>query len=94
MVGEKERRKLKEKQKSKLGLRFGLGMFGLVGWSIVVPTVLGALLGIWLDNQFPGKRFWTLSLLLIGLVLGCFSAWHWVSRENKEIHKDEEKKDE
>lgn len=88
MVREKETRKLKEKLKSKRGVLFGLGMFGLVGWSVVVPTVLGALLGIWLDKRFPGKHSWTLTLLLIGLILGCVTAWHWLSGEDKEIHKD------
>ena len=92
MVESKESRKLKEKQKSKHGLLYGLGMFGLVGWSVAVPTLLGAFLGIWLDNHFPGKHSWTLTFLLIGLILGCVTAWHWLSSENKEIHKDEENK--
>lgn len=94
MVGSKETRKLKEKHKSKHDVLFGLGMFGLVGWSIVVPTLLGAFLGVWLDKHFPGKQSWTLTLLLIGLILGCVSAWHWLSREDKDIHKDKEDKNE
>ena len=94
IVGAKETRKLKEKRKSKQGVLFGLGMFGLVGWSVVAPTVLGTLLGVWLDKRFPGKQSWTLTLLIIGLISGCITAWHWLSREDKEIHKDEEYKNE
>ena len=94
MVGSKEKRKLSEHHKSRRGVLFGLGMFGLVGWSIVVPTLLGAFLGIWLDRHFPGKQSWTLTLLLIGLIVGCVSAWHWLSREERDIHKDEEDKNE
>ena len=94
IVGAKETRKLKEKRKSKHGVLFGLGMFGLVGWSVVAPTVLGTLLGVWLDKRFPGKQSWTLTLLIIGLISGCITAWHWLSREDKEIHKDEEYKNE
>jgi ATP synthase protein I len=94
MVGDKEIRKMKERRKSKRGVLFGLGMFGLVGWSVVVPTVLGALLGIWLDEKFPGKQSWTLTLLLIGLIMGCVTAWRWLWREDKAIHKDEEDKNE
>lgn len=93
-VNSKETRKLREKQKSGHGVLFGLGMFGLVGWSVAVPTLLGAFLGVWLDNQFPGKHSWTLTFLLIGLILGCVSAWHWLSREDKDIHKDSNDKDE
>jgi len=29
-------------------------MMGLIGWSVVVPTLLGAAFGIWLDNRHPG----------------------------------------
>ena len=94
MVRSKETRKVKEKEKSKRGLLSGLGMFGLVGWSVAVPTLLGAFLGVWLDKQFPGKHSWTLTFLLIGLIAGCISAWHWLSTEDKSIHKDEEEKNE
>ena len=90
LVGSKEKRKLRETQKSRRSVLSGLGMFGLVGWSVVVPTLLGAFLGVWLDKHFPGKQSWTLTFLLIGLILGCVTAWHWLSREDKEIHKDGE----
>lgn len=90
VIGVKERRKLKEKRKSKQSLWFGLGMFGLVGWSVAIPTLLGTILGIWLDKLFPGKQSWTLTLLIIGLIVGCVTAWHWLSKEHNEIHKDKE----
>jgi ATP synthase protein I len=93
-VSTKEKRKLSEKQKSKQGVWFGLGMFGLIGWSVVVPTILGTVLGIWLDKNFPGKQSWTLTFLIIGLMVGCAGAWHWISKENKEIHKNEDLKNE
>ena len=94
MIESKEKRKLKEKHKSKQGVLFGIGMFGLVGWSVVVPTLLGAFLGVWLDKRFPGIHSWTLTLLIIGLIVGCLTAYHWLSREEKDIHKDEEDENE
>jgi ATP synthase protein I len=39
----------------------GLGMAGLVGWSVTVPTVLGTMAGIALDHHYPGRHSWTLS---------------------------------
>ena len=27
-------------------------------------------------------------LLLIGLIIGCFNAWHWVDSEYKEMQED------
>jgi len=88
-VGAKAERKLKAR-KSTQGVWFGLGMMGLVGWSVVVPTLLGAALGIWLDNHHPGKHPWTLSLLVVGLAVGCLNAWHWVAKEDKAMHDETE----
>jgi ATP synthase protein I len=64
----------------------GLGMMGLVGWSVAIPTVLGAVLGLWLDARHPTRQSWTLALLVAGLCLGCFNAWHWVAKEDKAMH--------
>ena len=66
-VGAKAARKLKARRKSTQGVWFGLGMMGLIGWSVVVPTLLGAALGIWLDKHYPGTHSWTLTLLVVGL---------------------------
>ena len=93
-VGAKAARKIKARRKSVQGVWFGLGMMGLIGWSVVIPTFLGAVLGMWLDNRYPGAVSWTLTLLIIGLCLGCLNAWHWMAKENLEIRKDEETEDE
>jgi len=77
-------RKLKAKTRRKRSAWFGLGMFGLVGWAIAVPTLIGIALGIWLDGQATTERSWTLALLIAGLCLGCFNAWIWVSRESRD----------
>jgi ATP synthase protein I len=92
-IGAKAARKLKAR-KSTQGVWFGLGMMGLVGWSVVVPTLLGAALGIWLDNHHPGKHPWTLSLLVVGLAVGCLNAWHWVAKEEKAMRDESEGGDE
>jgi len=86
LVGDKEERKL-EAQRQNKSVWAGLGLFGMVGWSIAVPTLLGAALGVWLDNNYKQSFSWTLSLLLAGLMLGCIIAWNWVQKENIEIHK-------
>ena len=84
-VGAKAARKLKARRNPTQGVWLGLGMTGLIGWSVVVPTLLGAALGIWLDNRHPGKHSWTLALLVAGLVIGCLNAWRWVSKEDEEM---------
>lgn len=89
-VGSKAERKLRARRDADQGVWFGLGMMGLVGWSIVVPTVLGAALGIWLDDRHPGRHSWTLALLVAGLVLGCANAWRWVASEQRAMHEPKE----
>ena len=59
----------------------GLGMFGMVGWAVAVPTVAGIALGLFIDARWPGETSWTLALLLAGVALGCLNAWYWVQRE-------------
>ena len=81
-VGAKAARKLQAKRSTQ-GVWFGLGMMGLIGWSVVVPTLLGAALGRWLDRHHSGQHSWTLGLLVAGLAIGCANAWHWVSKEDQ-----------
>ena len=87
-VGTHERRKLKARRQTLRSIWFGFGMFGLVGWSVAIPTIFGALLGVKLDRLYPGAHSWTLSFLFIGLFLGALNAWHWLTREGKEIDRD------
>jgi ATP synthase protein I len=91
-VEAKAARKLRARSSTQ-GVWFGLGMMGLIGWSVVVPTLLGAALGLWLDKHHAGKHSWTLALLVAGLAIGCFNAWHWVSKEDKEMHEEQGKDD-
>ena len=89
VVGDKEERKLQAKRETK-SVWAGLGLFGMIGWSIAAPTILGAALGIWLDKNYKNDFSWTLSLLVAGLMVGCVIAWNWIQKENKEIHKKNE----
>ncbi len=85
-VGAKAARKLRARSDGAPGVWFGLGMMGLIGWSVVVPTVAGAALGIWLDAKHPGTHPWSLALLMAGLVLGCLNAWRWVAQQDRAMH--------
>ncbi len=59
----------------------GIGTFGMIGWSIAVPTVGGAFLGLWLDRVAPQKFSWTIALILGGVVLGAFIVAAWINKE-------------
>jgi ATP synthase protein I len=76
-------RKLRIQRDGTQSAWFGLGMSGLIGWSVAVPTLVGVLIGVWLDRRWPGGHSWTLALLVAGLVIGCANAWRWVSQQDK-----------
>ena len=59
----------------------GLGTFGMIGWSIAVPTVAGAFLGLWLNRVLPQDFSWPIALILGGAAVGGMIAWNWVAKE-------------
>lgn len=91
-VGKKESRKIRARRKKDESLWFGLGMFGLVGWSVAIPTVVGIAVGIWIDTRYGGRFSWTLICLFLGIILGCLNAWYWINKERRNI--EEERSDE
>jgi len=86
----KEKRKLRSRKRSGHNPLTGLGMFGLIGWSVAVPVLLGVMAGLALDKGHHGGRSWTLTLLIAGLMLGCWNAWYWVQKESDKINKENE----
>ncbi|MDY7015266.1 MAG: AtpZ/AtpI family protein [Cyanobacteriota bacterium] len=79
---DKVQRKLQAKQEGDRTLWLGLGTFGIVGWSVALPTLLGIAIGIWIDTTFPSRYSWTLMFLFVGVAIGCFNAWYWIQRES------------
>ncbi len=89
-ISAKESRMIRARQNSGQEIWFGLGTMGLIGWSVAVPTLLGAAAGIWLDSHYPVMHSWTMALLVAGLAIGCFSAWQWIDQQAKEMNRREE----
>lgn len=69
-VGSMEARKLRARRRRLRSIWLGFASSGLVGWSVVVPLLLGIGLGVWLDRHYPARHSWTLTLLVAGLGLG------------------------
>jgi len=90
-VGDIERRKLKAMKNQHSELWIGFAMVGVVGWAVATPTLLGIALGVWIDSHHPGKYSWTLMLLMLGLMLGCWNAGYWVAKESATIRRENEK---
>jgi ATP synthase protein I len=85
-VASEEARKLRVQREGPQRAWFGLGMSGLIGWSVAVPTLGGIMLGLWLDRRHPGAFSGTLALLFAGLFIGCANAWYWVDQQDKAMH--------
>lgn len=83
--------KIKKESEKKIKAReegdqvmFGLGLFGIVGWSISIPTVIGIAIGVFLDKKFNQSFSWTLTLLFAGVILGSFNAWRWIKEKTED----------
>ena len=62
-----------------LGAR--LGQIGVLGWTIVLPTLLCLFLGRWLDRIFGTGIFFSAPLLMAGAAFGFWSAWRWMHHQ-------------
>jgi ATP synthase protein I len=61
-------------------MRF-VGQIGVLGWIIVAPTLIGLFIGRWIDRWLETGIFWSAPLLLVGVVIGCWSAWRWMHQQ-------------
>jgi len=62
-----------------LGAR--LGQIGILGWAVVIPTLLFLFLGRWLDRMAGTGIFFSAPLLMAGAAIGLWSAWRWMHRQ-------------
>ncbi len=88
-IGAKETRRIKGRSQKEDGLWFGLGVFGVVGWSVVIPTLIGTAVGLWIDKTWPSRFSWALMLLVLGVGLGSFNAWYWVKKARENIIRED-----
>jgi ATP synthase protein I len=61
-------------------MRF-VGQIGALGWIIVAPTLVGLFVGRWIDRWLGTGIFWSAPLLLLGVAIGCWSAWRWMHQQ-------------
>jgi ATP synthase protein I len=80
-IQKKEVRKLRARRVGRPNPLQAVGLFGMVGWSVVIPILLALALGLWIDRTWPGQFSWTLLLLFVGVVLGCYNAWVMIQKE-------------
>jgi len=74
-------RRARWRREGERSLGQNLATIGVLGWTIVAPTLLGIFAGRWLDARLGSGVFWTLGLLVAGLALGCTLGWKWMYRQ-------------
>jgi ATP synthase protein I len=85
MVRHVERRQaqIRRKRAEQSDFWGSLALLGMVGWSVAIPTLVGALAGAGIDHHWPSRFSWTLMLLVTGLMLGCLNAWLQIKRDQQ-----------
>lgn len=82
---ERQARRMKQAEYDRptlIGQTVYLGTLGLV---FVLPLVLGAYVGHWLDNQAAGYSMrWTLSLIFLGVVVGAVNVYLLIKENGHE----------
>ncbi|GEM_PF-292662 len=83
------RRKTDRRQRARQGggvsIWSYLGTFGLVGWTVAVPTLLGLMIGVYVENRWAeGSNRAVITGLVLGAAVGSAMAWYWVRRESEE----------
>jgi len=73
---ERDARRLDEARRRKRSVLAQARFLGTLGLVMVLPMVAGAYLGRWLDDRLPGySQSWTLSLLLLGVLVGAINVY-------------------
>lgn len=83
-------RKMRARRTTRQSVWMGLRLFGMIGWSVVLPVLLGVACGVWIDGRWPSRVSWTVTLLFAGVMVGCYGAWRFIERERHQIRPDEE----
>lgn len=83
-LGSRESRMLRRKKQGPPNVWRSVGLVGLVGWSVVLPMLIGIAVGLWIDHTWPSRFSWTLMLLVGGLAAGCANAWSHIKREQED----------
>jgi len=69
-------RRMKQAERDRPTLLGQTAFLGTLGLLFVVPVVVGAYIGQWLDSLIEGYSIrWTMSLIILGVVIGAMNAY-------------------
>lgn len=81
-------KKAKTLNRRPLGLlNVNFAMIAALGGVIIMPLILAIWLGTYLDETYPQRFSWIVSLLFVGFCWGGFNAYWWLKIENEKIER-------
>lgn len=83
-VASREARMIRRKREGAPNVFRTVALVGLIGWSVVLPMLIGIAIGTWIDRRWPSRFSWTLMLLVAGLAVGCWNAWNRIRQERED----------
>lgn len=76
---ERQARRMRKAEKDQPTLLAQTVYIGTLGLVFTLPVVAGAYLGLWLDDLCTGYSMsWTLSLIVLGVIVGAVNAYFFV----------------
>jgi ATP synthase protein I len=82
---ERQARRMKKAERQRPTLIAETVYIGTLGLLFVLPVVVGAYLGHWLDSMASGYSMrWTLSLILLGVFIGAVNVYLFVKEKDGE----------
>ena len=78
---EKQAKRIKKAEREQTSLLAQTTYIGTLGLLLVIPIIASAYLGNWLDKLSPGYSIqWTISLILLGLLIGIFNVYLFIKQ--------------
>lgn len=76
---ERQVKRIKKAERDQQSLIAQTIYVGTLGILFVLPVVVGAYFGHWLDNQVAGYSVrWTISLILLGVIVGAMNVYLFI----------------
>jgi ATP synthase protein I len=78
---EKQAARMEQAERDRPTVLAQVAYLGTLGLLFVLPVIAGAYLGRWLDSLLAGYSIrWTISMIVIGLVVGAINVYLFVRR--------------
>ena len=82
---ERQAKRMKKAERQRPTLLAETVYIGTLGLLFVLPVVVGAYLGHWLDGMASGYSIrWTVSLIMLGVFIGALNVYLFIREEDHE----------